>query len=88
MAVTLNIPPEIAELLQEKSALPLERQALEAAAVEWYRQGYLLHSQFAKLLGLSRYDADGVLKHHGVLHEMSARELDEDLQAATRSGRR
>jgi len=87
MSVTLNIPPEIAEVLRQKSALPLERQALEAAAVEWYRQGALLHSEFARLLGLSRYEADGVLKRHNVLHERSDSELDREMQAALKAGR-
>lgn len=88
MPVMLDIPPEIAEILREKSLLPLERDALEAAAVEWYRQGSLLHSQFATLLGLSRYEADGVLKRHGVFDGPSEQEFEEELRAASGAGKR
>lgn len=83
MSVTLDIPPELAAHLREQSAEPLDRRLLEAAAVELYRQGEILHSQFARMLGTSRYEADGVLKRHGVLIEVADIDLEQDLKAAS-----
>lgn len=80
MPIVLNIPPSIEKSLQGGSDRPLDAEALEYAAVEWYRQGRLFHSQFAKLLGISRYDADAVLKRHEVLDEFSATEILEQVR--------
>ncbi|MBC7784844.1 MAG: UPF0175 family protein [Burkholderiales bacterium] len=75
MSIVIDIPEEMQRQLREGSELPLDRLTLEAAAVEWYRQGKLFHSQFAKLLGISRYDADGVLKRYGVVDEYTYEEI-------------
>jgi predicted HTH domain antitoxin len=44
----------------------LQRAAFEAFAVEEYRAKRLSHAQMGELLGLSRWDVDGLLKDHQV----------------------
>lgn len=88
MGLTVDIPPDIAEILRTRLSGPLEVEVLEAAAVEWYRQGRLLHGQLARLLGISRNEADGVLKRHGVVNDLSSAELEEEIEAALRTGER
>lgn len=75
MSIVLNIPESIERTLRGESNRPIDAEALEYAAVEWYRQGRLFHSQFAKLLGISRYEADAVLKRHEVYDEFSVGEI-------------
>jgi predicted HTH domain antitoxin len=82
MPVELDIPDDMLALLSRRLPGPLEREVLEAAAVEWYRQGRLLHGQFSRLLSVSRYEADGILKRHGVVRDMGPDELSQDIDAA------
>lgn len=53
----------------------LSREASEAFLVELYRQDRITHHQLAKALGLSRLEADGVLKRHKVLSSPTLEEL-------------
>ena len=47
----------------------VNRNHLEAAAVELYRQGKVTHYQLSQRLGLSRDETDGVLKEHHVTED-------------------
>ena len=38
--------------------------------VELYREGRISHGELAEGLGLSRYQADGVLKRHNVTEDL------------------
>jgi predicted HTH domain antitoxin len=57
----------------------LSRTALEALAVEEYRARRLSDAQFRRLLNISRFEADQILKAHGVW-------LDYDLETFEREG--
>ena len=61
ITVTLEIPEDLAALLRSRGR-DLSRAALEALAVEEYRAKRLSDAQFRRLLGLSRFEADGLLK--------------------------
>ena len=46
------------------------RQAVEALVVDLYRNRQLSYRQVSQALGLSRYETDGVLKHHRVTEDL------------------
>lgn len=67
VAITLNIdlPEDIVAQLSA-GGRDLERAALEAFAVEEYRAGRISHAQVGRLLGISRWAVDALLKEHQV----------------------
>jgi hypothetical protein len=69
MPITINLPAELESHLRADSP-NLDRETLESLSVQWYRQRRINHRQLAQLLGLSRYDLDGVLKRHGVTEDL------------------
>lgn len=61
--IAVDLPEDIAKRL--KSAWPdVSRRALEAVAVEGYRDGALTRDQVGRLLGLSFGDTEAFLKRH------------------------
>ncbi len=65
ITVTVEIPEDLATILSS-GGQDLSRAALEALAVEAYRAKRLSDAQFRRILGLSRFEADALLKAHGV----------------------
>lgn len=65
MQVRLTIPDDVAADLEPEGA-DLARRALEALAIEGYRAEALSLGQVSAMLGLSTYEADGLLKERGV----------------------
>jgi hypothetical protein len=66
MQVTVEIPDQFARELAPADQDPA-RTALEAMAIEAYRQHRLTEYQLRQLLGIgSRYELDGFLKEHQV----------------------
>jgi predicted HTH domain antitoxin len=57
------------------SGLGLNQEAREVCLVELYRRERITHHQLAEALGLSRYETDGILKHHKVWLELTPEEL-------------
>jgi hypothetical protein len=88
MAITvkLELPDDLAKVLGAPGR-DLSRTALEALAVEEYRAGRLTDQQFRHLLGISRFEADGVLKAHGVWLDYSLEDLDREGEVIRRLGR-
>lgn len=80
MTISFDIPESVEQLLREVGPDP-SQAAKEVVLVELYRQGRFFHSEFARALGVSRYEADGVLKRHGVMLDISEDELREDMDA-------
>ena len=74
MTIRFELPGEIEQQLRENGA-DLSREAKESFLVELYRQERISHNQLAEALGLSRYEADGVLKRHGVELELTLEEF-------------
>ncbi len=65
MQVLLTIPDDVAAELESEGS-NLGRRALEALAIEGYRDEALSLGQVAEMLGLSINEADGLLKARGV----------------------
>ncbi len=78
MVVQLQVPDDIAEKLVEKwSDLP--RCALEALAVDAYREGVLTAYEVQRLLGLSsRWKTEEFLKQSGANLGYTEEDLHED----------
>ena len=78
MDLTVHIPDDIAIRLNH-AGNDLPRRALEALALEAYRERRLTGYQLRKLLGIpSRYDLDGFLKEHKV-YDYTIEEFEKDL---------
>jgi hypothetical protein len=79
MRVTVEIPDDLAAALGGVGH-DLSRSALEAMAIEAYRQGRLSSYQLRTLLGISsRYELDGFLKEHKV-YDYTLEDFEEDLE--------
>lgn len=78
MQISLDIPDELADALAGKSH-DLSRMALEAIALEAYRQRRLSGYQLRTLLGIpSRFALDAFLKEHQV-STYTAEDFEHDL---------
>jgi hypothetical protein len=65
VTITLELPEDLAAHMHGSHG-DLSKTALEALAVEEYRARRLTDLQFRRLLKVSRFEADAVLKSHGV----------------------
>lgn len=75
MDVTIHIPDDLASRLGSN----LPRRALEALALEEFRQGRLTQAELRRLLGFAtRAALDGFLKTHGVFIEYGIEDLERD----------
>lgn len=63
MSITFNLPNAVEENLRAQFG-DLDEAAKEAALVELYRQEKFSHGQFAESLGVSRDEANAILKRH------------------------
>ncbi len=80
MQVTIEIPEDLAAILWAPSQDPA-RAALEAIALEAYRQQRLSAYQLRTLLGIgSRYELDGFLKERQV-YDYTLEDFEQDLAA-------
>jgi hypothetical protein len=74
MTVSFEIPREIEQTLQADD-VDVNGDAKEAYLVELYRQHRISQHQLAEALGLTRVEADGLLKQHQVWLELTIEEL-------------
>jgi predicted HTH domain antitoxin len=74
MSIAFQLPEHVESVLRNELG-DLEQLAKEAFAIEAYRSGKLSLGQLAELLGLSQYEADGLLKQRGVLFDVDEEEL-------------
>ncbi len=74
MPITIDLPSDIERDLRNRLG-DLDAEAKEALAVEFYRQRKLTHHQLSSLLGLSRFETDGVLKKHDVYCDLTAEDV-------------
>ena len=78
MQITVTLPDDLAAPLLPDGQDPA-RTALEALALEAYRQRRITGYQLRTLLGIpSRYELDGFLKQHEV-YDYTIEDLDQDL---------
>ena len=68
MSITFTLPAAIESDLRAQFG-DLDEAAKEAALVELYRQQKLSHGQLAESLGISRDEANAVLKRHNVTED-------------------
>ena len=79
MTIEIDIPSAIEAKLRTQIG-DLNVAGKEAMLVELYRLGEISHGELAESLGLSRYEADAVLKRHNVTEDLlTAEELAEQL---------
>jgi len=60
MQITVQLPDDLAQHPNPG------REALEALAIEGYRTGSMTHFEASQLLGLSRFEWDGLLKDRNI----------------------
>jgi hypothetical protein len=86
MRLELDLPDELSAALAA-SGPDLSRAALEAIALEAYRERKLTTAQLRRLLGFeSRYELDGFLKRHEVWLDYTWQDLEQDRDAHRRLG--
>jgi predicted HTH domain antitoxin len=66
MKLTIDIPDGIEQSLQLQVGTNLEHAAKEVLAIAWYQAEKLSIGQVAELLGISVYEAEGLMKQHRV----------------------
>jgi hypothetical protein len=77
MEITIHIPDELAQPLAGSGG-DLNRRALEALAIEGYRQRSLTQLQVGHLLSLSRIETEDFLAQHVDLYDYDPAELDRE----------
>ena len=87
MQVTLNIPDDIAKRLST-TGVDVSRRALEALAIEAYRQQTLSLLQISSLLDLSLVETEDLLGRHQVsLSPIEESDLDREASLLDRTSR-
>ena len=91
--IAVDLPEDIAKRL-ESAWRDLSRGALEAVAVEGYRDGTLSREQVGRVLGLSFWETESFLKERQAYLaydeqdlEQDRRDLDRDVMRAPDAGR-
>ncbi len=77
MEVTINLPEDVAQVFLANGE-NLEREVLEATALEGYREGKLSHAQVGRMLNLKRFEVDEFLKNHNVPPNYTIEDLEQD----------
>ncbi|MGH9665918.1 MAG: UPF0175 family protein [Bryobacteraceae bacterium] len=78
MVLTLELPDNIAQALSVPGGADLSRKALEALAIEGFREKKLSQFQVGQLLGLSRIEAEDLLARHADLYDYDPAELNRE----------
>lgn len=88
MKVTLRIPDDVARRLSAKGG-DVSRRALEALALEGYREQTLTLYQVSEMLGLSRIETEDFLgQHHVPLATVEEADLDREAALFEANSRR
>ena len=86
MQLTLDLPDELSAALAN-SGPDLPRAALEAIALEAFRERKLTTAQLRRLLGFeSRHELDGFLKQHEVWLDYTWQDVEQDRETHRRLG--
>ncbi len=81
-AITIEMPEVIRQQMEETQEMP--RFALEAVALEGYRQALLSHRQVGQMLGLDYWEAEAFLKAHKVYPNYGLEAFQQDLATLER----
>lgn len=75
MEVTINLPEDVAQVFLKNGA-SIEREVLEATAIEGYREGKLSQAQVRLMLGFATdMQTDAFLKEHKVYLEYDLEDI-------------
>lgn len=74
MAITIDLPADLEAKLREQTP-DLAADLKRAVAIELYREHRISQGQLARILGITRMEADGVLKDAKVWLEITAEEV-------------
>ncbi len=74
MTISFQFPDQLQAQLEREWG-DLGQAAKQALAIEGYRTGALSLGQLSEALGISTYEADGLLKRRGIYLEQSEEEL-------------
>jgi predicted HTH domain antitoxin len=66
MKVTIDIPDTMEQTLYDQLGHDLGKAAKESLAIAWYQSEKISIGQVADMLGVSVYEADGMMKEHHV----------------------
>jgi predicted HTH domain antitoxin len=78
MALLIDLPLEIEDVLRMEWGDDLERAAKEALLIESYRTGKITVGVVARLLGLNRWETESWLGEHGVHWNYDIGDLEDD----------
>ena len=84
MKLTIDIPDTLQQSLQEQLGKNLAQAAKETIAVAWYQAERLSIGQVAELLGISVYEAEGLMKAHHVDAPFSLQDFEHDRETLDR----
>jgi predicted HTH domain antitoxin len=80
MQITIDIPEELADILEVKWG-NLSQRTLESLAVEGYRRGVMTRGQVRQMLSLSSfYEVEQFLKERGANLHYNETDLEQDIQ--------
>ena len=75
MEVTINLPEDVVEVFSANGA-NIEREVLEATALEGYREGKLSQAQVRRMLGFATdMQVDAFLKRHEIYLEYDLEDI-------------
>lgn len=84
MKVMIDIPDTLRKSLEIQFGQNLTQAAKEAMAIAWYQAEKLSIGQVAKLLGLSVYEADGLMKQRHINSLYSLNDYERDRETIER----
>jgi hypothetical protein len=86
MELTVQIPDDLARRMGASGG-DLSRRALEALALEEFKDGHITRPELRRLLGFaSRYGLDEFLKAHDVYEDYTLQDLEQELEGLRRLG--
>jgi predicted HTH domain antitoxin len=84
MKITIDIPDGMQQALEEQLGQSLDQAAKEAIAIAWYQAEKLSIGQVAELLGITVYEAQGLMKQRHVPAPYSVQDLEHDRNTINR----
>ncbi|HET6880107.1 MAG TPA: UPF0175 family protein [Pirellulales bacterium] len=84
MKLTIDVPDTLRQSLERQLGPDLSQAAKEALAVAWYQSERISIGQVAELLGISVYEAEGLMKKNNVSAPYSLEDYDHDRETLGR----
>ena len=78
MRVVIEIPDTIVQSLYDQLGNDPEKAVKESLAIAWYQSEKISIGQVAEMLGISLYQADGMMKEHHVDSPYSLKDYEND----------